>query len=250
VHVFYLHGFASSSKSTKAAYLAGKLRPYGIPLHTPDFNEPDFSTLTVTRMVEQVTAAISVLPEGPVVLIGSSLGGFVAVQTALRAGRPGPAATDGPTPAATNGPMPASTEGPGPAAADGAIPGHPLERLILLAPALDFSGRRIRDLGDRGLEGWRATGQLNVFHYGFGRVMPVHYELFSDACRYDCVNARLTMPIQVFQGRHDTSVDPRSVEAWARSRPNVELHLLDDDHQLGASLDHIWREMKRFLALR
>jgi hypothetical protein len=255
MHVFYLHGFASSAKSTKAGFFAARLRPYGITLHTPDFNEPDFFTLTVTRMIDQVTAAIDALPEGPVVLIGSSLGGFVAVQTALRAGagRLKPAATT--AAAATTKPaatpqLPAATK---PAAAtDPAATGsaHPVDRLVLLAPALDFSGNRTRDLGDRGLDEWQSTGQLNVFHHAFGRVMPVHYELYSDACGYDCVNARLTMPIQIFQGRYDKSVDPRSVEAWAHSRPNVDLHLLDDDHQLGASLDHIWREMERFLRLR
>jgi hypothetical protein len=231
MHVFYLHGFASSAKSTKAGFFAAKLRPYGITLHTPDFNEPDFSTLTITRMIDQVTGAIDALPEAPVVLIGSSLGGFVAVQTALRAG------------AGRLKLAAATTE----EAAAGSA--HPVDRLVLLAPALDFSGNRTRDLGDRGLDEWQATGRLDVFHHAFGRVMPVHYGLYSDACGYDCVNARLTMPIQVFQGRHDKSVDPRSVEAWARSRPNVDLHLLDDDHQLGASLDHIWREMKQFLKL-
>jgi hypothetical protein len=29
----------------------------------------------------------------------------------------------------------------------------------------------------------------------------------------------------------------------------VELHLLDDDHQLTASVGHIWQEMRRFLGL-
>jgi hypothetical protein len=38
-------------------------------------------------------------------------------------------------------------------------------------------------------------------------------------------------------------VDPQSVERWAKSRPNVELHMLDDDHQLGASLEYIWRHV-------
>jgi pimeloyl-ACP methyl ester carboxylesterase len=220
MHVFYLHGFASSARSTKAAHFADQLRPYGITLHTPDFNEPDFSTLTVTRMIGQVTGAISALPPGGVVLIGSSLGGFVAVQTALRMTVRG---SEGPTVHRT------------------------VERLVLLAPALDFSANRMKDLGDRGLDEWRLTGHLSVFHYGFGRVMPVHYGLYSDACGYDCVNARLTMPIQIFQGRHDTAVDPRSVEAWARSRPNAELHILDDDHQLAASLDEIWHAVKPFL---
>ena len=210
MHVFYLHGFASSARSTKAAFFAAKLRARGITLHTPDFNEPDFSTLTITRMIAQTIAAIESLPAGPVALIGSSLGGFVAVQTALRLSG-----------SAT----------------------HPIVRLLLLAPALDFSGNRTRDLGDRGIDEWESTGELTVFHYGFGRIIPVHYELYSDARGYDCVNAELTMPIQIFQGQNDTAVDPRSVELWAASRPNVELHLLDDDHQLAGSLDYIWEKV-------
>ena len=73
MNIFYLHGFASSARSSKATYFAGKLRELGIELHTPDLNEPDFSTLTISRMVEQVGKAIEALP-GPIVLIGSSLG--------------------------------------------------------------------------------------------------------------------------------------------------------------------------------
>ena len=215
MHVFYLHGFASSARSTKAAFFAARLAEHGLPLHTPDFNEPDFSTLTVSRMIAQVQRALATLPEGPVALIGSSLGAFVAVQTAL----------------ATNDSS------------------RRIDRMILLAPALDFNGNRTRELGDRGLAEWESTGELNVFHYGYGRVLPVHYGLYSDVCGYDCVNAKLSMPILIFQGRRDTAVDPASVEAWAGPRPNVELHMLDDDHQLGASLEYMWRETERFLGL-
>jgi surfactin synthase thioesterase subunit len=63
------------------------------------------------------------------------------------------------------------------------------------------------------------------------------------------VDAALSMPIQIFQGRRDDAVDPESVERWARARPNVELHMLDDDHQLTASVGYIWEEMTRFLGL-
>src|SRR3990170_3172652 len=82
--IFYLHGFASSPRSSKAAFLGAKLHELGLELHTPDFNAPDFSTLTISRMVEQVGTAIDAGPAGPVTLIGSSLGAFVAVQTALK----------------------------------------------------------------------------------------------------------------------------------------------------------------------
>jgi uncharacterized protein len=212
MRIFYLHGFASSARSSKAGFLATKLADHGIRLETPDFNHPDFSTLTITRMIRQVGEAIDAGPAGPAALIGSSLGGFVAVQVAV------------------------------------ARPAE-IDRLVLLAPALDFGGNRMRSLGDAGLEDWKRTNRLNVFHYGFGRMMDVHYELYADAGRYDSIDARPSMPIQIFQGRRDEAVDPAGVERWARSRPNAELHLLDDDHQLAASLDDIWGAMTGFLKL-
>jgi len=212
MHVFYLHGFASSARSSKAAFFASRLTALGITVHIPDFNEPDFSTLTISRMIDQVGRGIASLDPEPAVLMGSSLGAFVAVQTAMK---------------------------------------HPtrVARLILIAPALDFGGKRLDNLGDRGVAEWERTNTLDVFHYGFGRTMPVHYELYADACRYDCLTAKLSMPIQVFQGRRDAAVDPETVERWAGTRPNVELHMLDDDHQLLGSLEYIWREVRRFLSV-
>ena len=221
MRVLYLHGFASSAQSSKATYLKRKLAEVGVDLETPDFNQPDFSTLTITRMVEQVLSLMDGGSGEPVVLIGSSLGAFVAVQVALRSqGRPGP--------------------GRGTAS---------VGSLVLLAPALDFGGNRMKSLGDRGIDEWQRTNRLDVFHYGYGRMIPVHYQLYADARSYNCVDAALSMPIQVFQGRRDDAVDPLRVEKWARARPNVELHLLDDDHQLTASVEYIWREMQRFLGL-
>ena len=166
MHVFYLHGFASSAQSTKAAFFRRQLLEHGMALHTPDFNEPDFSTLTITRMIDQVRDAIDQLPAGRVALIGSSLGGFVAVQVAER------------------------------------FPGL-VDRLVLLAPALDVDGKRLQELGDRGVDEWRRTNRLDVFHHAYGRVMPIHYELYEDACRHDTFNARVDMPILIFQGRRD-----------------------------------------------
>ena len=213
MHALYLHGFASSAASTKANFFAAKLREHGIPLEAPDFNEPDFSTLTISRMVDQVMKVIDRLPPAtPVVLVGSSLGALVAVHVAQR--RP-----------------------------------DRIERMIMLAPALAFGGKNTRGLGDRDLDQWRSTGFTNVFHYGYGRMLPIGYELYADACAYDCADVTLTMPMQIFQGRNDTVVPPASVERWASTRPNVELHMVDDDHQLGGSLDYIWSRAERFLQL-
>jgi len=208
--VLYLHGFASSPQSSKATFFASRLRMLGIEVDVPDLNEPDFSTLTITRMIEQVIARIDARRDEPVALIGSSLGGFVAVQIAIQ--RP-----------------------------------DRVERMILLAPALDLGGKRLAELGDRGLDEWRRTGYTEVFHYAYGRPMPLHYGLYEDVRRYEGADVSSTLPIQVFQGRNDTAVDPDTVERWALARPNVDLHMLDDDHQLAASLPFIWGRAKPFL---
>jgi pimeloyl-ACP methyl ester carboxylesterase len=209
MQVLYLHGFASSPQSSKATFLLRKFAERGVRMLVPDLNQPDFSTLTVTRMLQQVEHALA-SAEGPFVVVGSSLGGFVAVQAALR---------------------------------------HPdrITRLVLLAPALEFDGNRLSELGDRGLDAWKSSNQLAVFHYGYGRMMPVHYDLYADARRYNAFQAQIAQPVQVFQGRLDTAVNPEMVERWASSRPNVELHMLDDDHQLLKSLEVIWTEMESFL---
>lgn len=212
MHLFYLHGFASSAQSSKASFFRAKLAACGLTLHTPDFNLPDFSTLTISRMVDQVRMAIDEVGPGPVTLIGSSLGAFVAVHSAVQN-------------------------------RDRVV------RLILLAPALDFDGNRLRELGDRGVDEWRSTDRLDVFHYAYGRVMPVGYALYTDAQKYDAIHAAIDIPVLIFQGRRDASVDPVTVERWALARPNVDLRLLDDDHQLLGSLDYIWKESARFLGL-
>ena len=207
--VVYLHGFASSAHSGKARYFGERLQQRGIEFVAPDLNVPDFSTLTVTRMIDQ-TGDLIEKARGPVTLIGSSLGAFVAVNAAMK------------------------------------WPDR-IGRLVLMAPALDFGDEGLKGPGGADLAAWKAAGQLMVFHFAYGRMMPVHYELYADARRYDAMNADVKMPILVFQGRRDTAVDPATVETWSRRRPNVELHMLDDDHQLTASLPYLWDVTSRFL---
>jgi uncharacterized protein len=216
VHVFYLHGFASSPVGGKGQLLAERFAAQGVTLHAPDLNEPAFETLTTTRMIEQVEAAIAALPPGPVVLIGSSLGAFVAWHTAARAERRRTRAVD---------------------------------RLVLLAPALELDWSTFPGLAGDGLRRWRETGTLDVFHHAYGRTIGLGYAIYEDARQYDSKAAHVTAPTLVFQGRHDELVDAAMVERFAAGRPSITLRLLDDGHRLQASLDTIWRETAAFLGL-
>lgn len=217
VHLFYLHGFGSSPDSGKAAYLRERLAPLGLRLLAPDFNQPDFSTLTVSRMIGQVREAIGRLEPGPVALIGSSLGGFVAIHVA--AGEQGSDAV------------------------------HPIAHLVLLAPAVDFASGRDGWLTDAELRDWRRTGRRDVFHHTYGRTYPMHVGLYEDGHGYDAFQARSDVPVLVFQGVRDSVVNPARVTAWAAARANVTLRTLDDDHQLQTHLNEIWLESARFLGL-
>jgi predicted alpha/beta-hydrolase family hydrolase len=79
--------------------------------------------------------------------------------------------------------------------------------------------------------------------------MPVGYALYEDARQYESRSAAVSVPTLIFQGRRDDLVDAAMVERFAAARPNVTLHLLDDDHRLQASLPLIWLATARFLGL-
>ena len=127
-HVFYLHGFASSPASTKVGYFRERLKGYGIEVVCPDFNQPDFSTLTLTRMLGQLGAELARLDGEPVTLFGSSLGGTLAILAAERFAAQ-------------------------------------VERLVLLAPAVMFAKPGHHLLPPEKVDDWRRRGAIPFFHY-------------------------------------------------------------------------------------
>jgi uncharacterized protein len=207
MHIFYLHGFASSPQSTKAQFFSERLAVRGLKLHCPDFNQPDFSRLTVSRMLRELETDMAALPPGDVILIGSSLGGFVAVEAAARN---------------------VNRER------------HPITQLMLLAPAVELDWERWPEIGPGGIEGWRKSGSIEVFHYADDKPQALGFSFYEDAIRYSPASKRLETPMLIFQGRRDESVRPATVERFAHAQPHAELHLLDDDHQLKQSLNVIW----------
>jgi len=88
-----------------------------------------------------------------------------------------------------------------------------------------------------------------VFHYAHSEPRDVGFALYEDAARYDAWDVTPRVPTLVFQGRRDESVDPQMVERWAIGRSNVTLRLLDDGHQLTASIETIWQESANHLGL-
>ena len=211
--VYYLHGFASGPKSTKGGYFADRLLEHGITLRCPDFNEPDFATLTLTRMLNRLDSELpNPKAQDGAVLIGSSLGGTLAILAAT-------------------------------------IFPRRVQKLVLLAPAVMFAKPGHHLLPPERIDEWRRRGALPFFHHAHGEERPLNYAFYDDSLRYDAFNAPFSQPALVFQGLRDASVDYRTVEQFAATRPNVTLSLLDDDHQLIVSLPRMWDSISDFLGL-
>jgi predicted esterase YcpF (UPF0227 family) len=79
--ILYLHGFASGPFSSKARYFHRYLTDRGALVQVPDLAAGDFEHLTITG---QLAVARRFLTGGPVCLIGSSMGGYLAALLAAR----------------------------------------------------------------------------------------------------------------------------------------------------------------------
>jgi pimeloyl-ACP methyl ester carboxylesterase len=209
--IFYLHGFVSSPQSTKVQYFTQTLARLGVRLRCPDFNQPDFRTMTMTRMLEQLDAEMASANE-PATLVGSSLGGTLAILAAARLGAR-------------------------------------VNRLVLLAPAVRFGDPEHHLLPRDKIELWKQRGEFEFFHYAHGGMRSLSYAFYEDSLKYDAFGTLFTQPALIFQGRRDALVSWTDVERFAATRPNVTLSLLEDDHQLISSLPHIWQDVQPFLGL-
>jgi len=216
LHILYLHGFASSPGGRKTTLFKQFLADFDtVNYVVPDLNQPDFEHLTLTAQLTHIAATVAALPDGPVVLIGSSFGGLAALHTIDR--------------------YPQVAER--------------VEKLVLLAPALDFLPRWRQKLGEDVLARWREQGTMHVYHYAHDKELPLHYGLLEDIQHYDDDALQPGMPVLIFHGKHDESVDYRASVRFAEKHDNVELRLLDADHGLVEPMPQIMQAVAVFVGL-
>ncbi|MCS7024070.1 MAG: alpha/beta fold hydrolase [Bryobacteraceae bacterium] len=125
---------------------------------------------------------------------------------------------------------------------------HPEEvtRLVLLAPGFGFPQRWPESLGAEKVAAWRRTGKLWVYHYGEKRDMLLDWGLIEDAQNYESY-PEVQQPCLIFHGKHDAVVPLQVSETFARGKPNVELQIVDSDHELLNVVEDIWARVSEFL---
>ena len=79
--IVYLHGFASSPHSSKAQFFLRKFAALGVPMEIPILDEGRFEELTISGQLAVIERAVG---DQPAILIGSSLGGYLAALYANR----------------------------------------------------------------------------------------------------------------------------------------------------------------------
>lgn len=206
--IVYLHGFASSPQSNKAQFFARRFAELGVACDVPRLDRGNFEALTVTGQLEVVDQAVG---EETVILMGSSLGGYVAAIYAARHKN--------------------------------------IERMILLAPALQFPSRWRNRFTAAEFEEWRRTGSREFFHYAYGENRPLGYRFVEDAVQYED-QPDFTQPALILHGSRDDVAPVEVSEKFAASHRNARLKIVPSGHELTDVLETLWAETAGFLSFQ
>jgi uncharacterized protein len=204
----YLHGFASSPRSSKAQYLGRCFFAKNLQLKVLDLNQRDFSNLTLTRQIEQTVVALPDV-DMSVTLIGSSFGALTSAWVAQKH--------------------------------------HQVKQLILLAPAFGFPQSWYSRLEPNQIKQWRESGYLPVEHYGEKQQILLKYQFLEDAENYPISQIKRALPTLIIHGLNDLIIPIQESRDYACQHEQVKLIELDSDHGLNDSHARIWQEISNFI---
>lgn len=211
----WLGGFKSDMRSTKAAALDEWARQAGRAFIRFDYSghgesEGAFEAGTISRWLEEALAVLAAHADAPPILVGSSMGGWIALLAALRLAKEG---RDAPT------------------------------GLVLIAPAVDMTERlmwaRFPESIRRGIE------ETGVYHRPSAyseEPYAITKALIEDGRRHLLLGQpiRIGCPVHILQGMEDPDVPWQHAMELVEHLPgdSVSLTLIKDgDHRLSRPED-------------
>lgn len=208
--VVWLGGFRSDMTGTKAQALADWAAGAGRGYVRFDYlghgrSSGAFERGTITRWRDDALAVLKSLTEGPLVLVGSSMGGWIACLAAM--------------------------------AAPERIAG-----LVLVAPAPDFTEKLMAPgIPSQGRAALAAEG-VWLRPSAYGDPYPVSRTLLEDGARWSILPGPvpITAPVRILQGAEDPDVPWRHALELAQglnSRDVVFSLIKDGDHRLSRPQD-------------
>ena len=172
----FLPGFASDLRGSKSQLLAERAQQSQRSWLRFDYrgmgiSDGDFTALTISRYVEDIGAIIRALPSRSLLLVGSSMGGWVATRAAQ-------------------------------------LWPDRVRALVLIAPAFNFIQDYYAALSPSAQSEWQRSG-THAWQLGaHGPVFSLGFSAVEDAARHDLLAAppRLDIPVTILHGSDDDAV--------------------------------------------
>ncbi len=219
----FLPGFASDMQGSKSRLLAQHAQRLGQSWLRFDYrgmgeSDGDFAQLSISRYLEDVEAILARLAPRPLLLVGSSMGGWVATLAAQR---------------------------------------HPqrIRALLLIAPAYNFIQDYFAALPAEEQKNWQETGLRQWQLSPYGPQFPLAYTAVEDAAKHDLLRnpPRLAIPTLILHGSADTAVPVQRSFTFAdaavsqqlaiRVLPGIDHRLQGAERQLLQGVDELWQRV-------
>src|ERR1700741_186918 len=208
--VVWLGGYRSDMTGTKAQALADWATDKGRGYLRFDYfghgeSSGDFVQGSITRWRADALAVIDELTEGPLVLVGSSMGGWISCWAAMA--RP-----------------------------------ERIQAMVLVAPAADFTSKLMPTrFPPEALDAIRETG-VWMQPSDYGDPHPITRRLLEDGARWSILDSAVpvTAPVRILQGGEDPDVPWRHALELAqalKSEDVVFTLIKDGDHRLSRPQD-------------
>jgi len=207
--IIYLHGFASSPSSKKAAIFKNRFSQLSIPLIVPDLQEGNFQTLTISSQIRVVQKYIDCHAGRKFAIIGSSMGGYLAALLAQLNSN--------------------------------------VAAMYLMAPGFIFLERWKKTLIEMHPEPGQIPEYIDVFHYGYNKNVPMSANIFRDAEKWEGMSLARKLPTRIIHGLHDDTVDIEVSREFLKDHAWCSMEELDSDHSLISHIDWIVGDCLRFL---
>lgn len=209
--VVWLGGFKSDMTGTKAQALADWARDAGRAYIRFDYfghgeSSGDFARGTISRWREDALAVLDAMTAGELVLVGSSMGGWIACLAAMA--RP-----------------------------------ERVKALVLIAPAPDFTEKLMTpEIPPEGHAALAADG-VWLWPSEYGEPYPITRTLLEDGARWSILGGEaipITVPVRVLQGGQDPDVPWRHALELANGVKGEDVIftlIKDGDHRLSRPQD-------------
>ncbi len=219
----YLHGFRSNCNGEKALQIAhhalNKSRSWlRFDLRGHGISDGDLRDQIISSGLADLLHVIDYLKPRPLILHGSSMGGWISLLASLRRK-------------------------------------SRISGMLLIAPAFNFVQNNLSILPEQVKQRWQAETYMS-FPDAYGEEpYSLRYDIMQDAEQYDVLNTEITVdiPLHIVHGENDPIIPIAQTEKFIRHAqlsklvfekiPNGDHRLTQEIPQIISHIDHLWQEI-------